>query len=273
MIVKRDILHCGKLRKLKALSGNPAALEWLVALWGYCEVNKQYRFEDMSPDRLADACGEVVLEGGKLQAFLIASRWVELSGKTLVVRKFEHYNAGLFQKLDASIKSAQIRAERAGKQWIPPANRPSSARSASGERPVNARQPMNERMNERRARERAGELAVGQGIAEKEKEFQPPAESDREYLLRTGFHRPKKLELFDPEKEKARHFAFHQIDEKSWSFSGQTFSIGSYPAGHKPTPEQIEIVRIRMAAGMAGVKKALDIRSHLPENSARDANA
>lgn len=152
MIVQRGLLHSLKLRKLELISGNPAAVKWLLALWGYCEQNKaQTRYPDMSADRFADACGEALIPGDQLLTFLIDSRWVEMDGKTVVVRKFEEYNSGLLQRHQASEKSARIRAERAGKPYVPPAMRPPSDRKAPGERPLSDRRAMNEGMNKERA--------------------------------------------------------------------------------------------------------------------------
>lgn len=109
MRVDRDILHSPKLLKLEAASGNPAAIKWLIALWGYCEKQRAWRFDNMSLDCLADAC-RALIDGEKLLTFLRESRFVGIEGKTLVVRHWEHYNKGLIQRWEAGEKNRLARS-------------------------------------------------------------------------------------------------------------------------------------------------------------------
>lgn len=121
MRVERELLHHPRYVKLKLVSGNPAALEWLIALWGYCQKQRSARFDDMSAECLADACGAII-DGEKLLTFLLDCRWVKMEGKTLVVRKWEHWNAGLIQRWEAGKKTA-------------------SAHHAADKRPLDGRPP------------------------------------------------------------------------------------------------------------------------------------
>lgn len=153
MRVEREILHHPRFVKLKLLSGNPAALEWLIALWGYCQKQRCCRFEGMTPDNLADACGAII-DGNKLLSFLVDCRWVRMEEKTLVVRKWEHWNAGLIQRWEAGEKTRV-------------------ARLATDKRPPDGRSPsasaVPRKMDGWMDRKRAGAhgLAVGRGEKDK----------------------------------------------------------------------------------------------------------
>lgn len=125
MRVERELLQHPRLLKLKAISGNPAATDWLLALWGYCQKQRQWKFESMSPDRLADAC-LAIIDGGKLLTFLTDCRWVRMEGKTLIVCKWDHWNAGLIQRWEAGKKTAELHHATARR---PLGDRPPSARA------------------------------------------------------------------------------------------------------------------------------------------------
>lgn len=160
MRVERELLHHPRFIKLKMVSGNPAALEWLIALWGYCQKQRASRFEDMSPDSLADACGAII-EGEKLLTFLVNCRWVKVEGKTLVVRKWEHWNAGLIQRWEAGQKAKE-------------------SRLSTDKRPINDRSPSDRSVPRKmdgwidRKRASARGEASGPGNAEKGRQPEKP---------------------------------------------------------------------------------------------------
>lgn len=134
MRVERELVHCPKLLRLEALSGNAGAVKWLLALWGYCQKQKAWRFKDMTAERLADAC-LALIEPDKLMEFLIKTRWIEMDQKTLVVRKWDYYNGRLIQAWEANAKSIKSRSSErssersSGDKANAPANAPTHVRA------------------------------------------------------------------------------------------------------------------------------------------------
>jgi hypothetical protein len=91
MIVHPDFLDHWKTRRLVELTGDESAPLMMLRLWGYCQIQKQSSFENLSADVLASVC-RAKIGGEKLLKILIECRFVRQDGDTLIIHDWERSN-------------------------------------------------------------------------------------------------------------------------------------------------------------------------------------
>jgi hypothetical protein len=94
MIIDPGLPDHWKLRALKKASGREDAIEWLIRLWGNCQLRRSNRFDNAGPEIIAAIC---CYDGDPAQflEWLLTFRIIERDANTLMVHGWNDYNAAL----------------------------------------------------------------------------------------------------------------------------------------------------------------------------------
>src|ERR1700730_10602924 len=106
MIIDPGLPDHWKLRALKKASGREDAMEWLIRLWGNCQVRRNSRFDNADPAMIAAIC---FYEGDPDQfiEWLLKFRFIERDGSALIVRGWNDYNAQLISNWEKGKKGGR----------------------------------------------------------------------------------------------------------------------------------------------------------------------
>lgn len=95
MIVDPDFPDHWKTRMLVGLlDGDEASGMYVIRLWGHCQLRRQWRFANLSPEALKALC-RFPGHANKLDASLVTSGFIRREADALTVCGWDDYNASL----------------------------------------------------------------------------------------------------------------------------------------------------------------------------------